>query len=683
MARQQTKNTKKITKKIVVESSDSDSEYSADSELNEIEDDIDDYESNNSDEYESDISEDNNIKIYIKSDVKSDVKPEVRRSVRLSSNKRKLDPDSELKSEDDDSDDLSEADEIIFKNRKSKRLKIMKKSKSAEESEKESEEESEKESAEENNLEDDDSEPESAAKSAFIESILSKIMNNPDEEVNSKKTNSRIIKWKTNLSKRDILNLEPEFNKIYKEINKMPTIKELLETPIPFNAKCNLVEKLLILDNIQIDTFEHLNLKRTINEEIRKYSKSDIKKDVYDKYAEIENKINSSNYAHDIPLKYKILGSGMPFNNKIAIFNKFKHLETISDSSGEYSKLEKWIETAMNVPYNIKNLPISISDGNKSINEFLYNVKIKLDEKIYGLDGVKNNILFILNNMITNPDSRGLGMALVGPQGVGKTEIANAIAEAINIPFVSIPLGGSNDGSFLSGHSYTYEGSIPGAIVSSLIKMQQLNGIILFDELDKISNTPHGSEISKLLLHITDSTQNHDFKDKYLGNDISINLSNIWFIYSLNYINALDKTLRDRIPIVAVDGYTKNEKKEIAKRHLIPNALKNIGINPADIVFTDETLSYLVEKSDDLYVSETKSSTGKSGVRQLKHIIYNTIMKLNMIKNCILEDGTFGNLNLSYNIEDFKLPFTVNKNHIDKLNVLPVVENKIYSPMYM
>lgn len=650
----------KKTKKTIIESSESSSDDSADSELNDMSGDIDDYESNNSD---NNLSEEQQVN-----------KIPVRRSTRIST-KRKLESDPE-------SDHEADPEEIIFKNRKSKRIKNMAKLNKLKNYE--SEPESPDSESESSDADNEASEADANnSEMSFIESLLSKIIDNPDDNIKQKKSNSRIIKWKTNISKPDILRLTPEYNKIYKEINKMPTIKEILETSIPFNSKCNLMEKIIILDNIQIDTFEHLNLKRNINDEIRKYSKSDIKKDAYDKYTEIENKINSSNYAHDIPLKYKILGSDMPFHNKLSIFNKFKHLETISDSSGEYSKLEKWIETAMNVPYNIKNLPVSISDGNKSINEFLYNVKIKLDEKIYGLDSVKNNILFILNNMITNPDSRGLGMALVGPQGVGKTEIANAIAEAINMPFVSIPLGGSNDGSFLSGHSYTYEGSIPGAIVSSLIKMKQLNGIILFDELDKISNTAHGSEISKLLLHITDSTQNHDFKDKYLGNDISINLSNIWFIYSLNYINALDKTLRDRIPIVVVDGYTKTEKKEIAARHLIPNALKNIGISKADIIFTDETLSYLVDKSDDLYMSETKSSTGKSGVRQLKHVIHNIVMKLNMIKNCILDDGTFGNLNLSYNIDDFKIPFVLKKSHIDKLNVLPAVENKIYSPMYM
>ena len=156
-----------------------------------------------------------------------------------------------------------------------------------------------------------------------------------------------------------------------------------------------------------------------------------------------------------------------------------------------------------------------------------------------------------------------------------------------------------------------------------------------------------------------------------MGNDISINLSNIWFIYSLNYIDALDRTLRDRISIVNIDGYTKLEKKEIVKRHILPTEIKNIGLNTGDIIFSDDAISYLIDKSDCMYTHETKSSTGKSGVRQLKHIISNIVMKLNMIKNCILEDGTFGELKLSYHIKDFKMPFVVNCKHIDKLDVLP------------
>ena len=438
---------------------------------------------------------------------------------------------------------------------------------------------------------------------------------------------------------------------------------------MPFLDKCNLCEKIIILEELPVDTFEFFCMKKSINDELVKFSKFNMPVDKYKYYLDEENKLKNID-CFEKPLKYRILDLNISDQNKAVIYNKFKQYETLNENN-EQSKLLNWIETAVCLPSCIKPLPIQLSDGNNKISNFLYNVKRKLDCNIYGLDNVKDQILMILNSMITNPSTNGLGMALVGAQGVGKTELAQSLAKAIELPFVSIPLGGLNDSSFLSGHNYTYEGSTSGAIVNSIITMKQLNGIMLFDEIDKLSTSRYGNEVSKLLIHITDSTQNHHFKDKYLGNEISVDLSHMWFIYSLNYIDSLDRTLRDRIPIIYVDGYTKKEKKEIVNKHILKNELHNLGLQHSDIIIDDTALDYLIDKCDEMYTEETKSNTGKSGVRQLKHVILNILMKLNMIKNCIHTDGSFGELKLSYHLPDFKLPFTLTKTHIDKLDVLP------------
>ena len=151
----------------------------------------------------------------------------------------------------------------------------------------------------------------------------------------------------------------------------------------------------------------------------------------------------------------------------------------------------------------------------------------------------------------------------------------------------------------------------------------------------------------------------------------------------MNYIDNLDKTLKDRIPIIMVDGYTKSEKRDIANMHLIPNALQSIGLTLKDVTFTKDALDYIIDESNTMYTDDTKSPSGKSGVRQLKVIIINTIMKINMLRNCKLPDNTYGNLTFSYHIDDFKLPIQLTKEHIIKLKVISEKENNSYMSMYI
>ena len=474
---------------------------------------------------------------------------------------------------------------------------------------------------------------------------------------------SDLLKKKIKNNLKIAKNSLTQYKHIHKIIKKKPTVNKLLKMNIPLKKKCDIMERILILNNMDDETFEYMCLKNSIKEQMEKYSNKSID---YEKLDKIENDIK--NIDVDLPIQYRILTSDMPLDRKFIIYNKYKYLDQLSESNSEYPKLLNWIETALNIPNYVNKIGISITDGSSKISEYLFNIKTRLDSKIYGLESVKEQILLIVNNMITNPKYTGINMALVGPQGVGKTEITQILAETINLPFTQIALGGSNDSSFLSGYGYTYEGSTPGAIATGLIKMKQLNGIILFDELDKLTNNKFGSEVSKILLHITDSTQNHEFKDKYLGNELPMNLSNIWFVYSLNYIEALDRTLRDRLHIIEIKGYTKQEKKEIAGLHLIPKELKNLGMAAGDITFSNKSLEYIIDYSDEKYTRETKDKDGKSGVRQLKYIICNIIMKLNMIRNCTLPDGKSG-LKIDYHIENFKLPFVVKTSHIKKLNV--------------
>jgi ATP-dependent Lon protease len=529
----------------------------------------------------------------------------------------------------------------------------------------------------------DDSSPKKSDKhKKLVDEIVETMVNDTHDYMRQKKVQLRDKKWKKDLSSREIKKYEKEYVAMRETIAIMPNVQEILKINMPFKAKCDIMEKISILDNMELDTFAHFQLKKTITGEIERYRRYKLVNSMYSKYSYLEKKIDDID-SSDLPLKYKILSSDTSFLNKALIYKKYKHYTDLGEHSSEQPKLLNWINFALGLPTNIKKLQISITDNNAKISKYLYDVLYRLNRDIYGMDKAKEQILCILNNKITNPSNIGSSMALYGPQGVGKTKIIQVLSEAVDIPFDSIALGGASDGSFLKGHDFTYEGSGPGCIVDSITKMKSLSGIIFFDEIDKISKTQRGDEISKTLLEITDFTQNYKFTDKYLGNDIKINLSNMWFIYSLNYMDNIDKTLVDRIPVITVEGYNSKQKKEMAFKHLIPEALKNINIGKNDIVFSDESIEYIIQETNKLYSIETQDKKGNSGVRKLKDIIATVIMKINLLKNTLLKDGSYG-IKLSFSVKDFKLPFTVLREHVDVLNVLnKTTSTKPPSGMYV
>ena len=337
------------------------------------------------------------------------------------------------------------------------------------------------------------------------------------------------------------------------------------------------------------------------------------------------------------------------------------------------NKVKKWIDTIINLPTSMASMPVTYLDSYSIKNEYLCKVKKLLDDEIYGLDSVKERILFLLNNRLTKKDAKGFNLALSGPPGTAKTSIINVLAKVLNLPFFQINTAGIKNSDFLLGHNFTYEGSGPGCIVQALLNIKCKNGIIYFDEFDKISTTDHGLEISHSLLHITDSTQNYKFHDHYIGEQFNIDLSNIWFIYSLNDKNLIDPTLRDRISIVDICGYTKKEKKIIARDHIIPKALRDIGIDIDLVKFDNNALEYLVDISS--------NSNEKSGVRQLKHLIEEIIMKINFAKTIYYADDN--KILPNFYITEFSLPLIVTQKVLIDLKInIQKKDEEAYFKMY-
>lgn len=452
----------------------------------------------------------------------------------------------------------------------------------------------------------EESDDEEEKKTFDVESLMNLIV----DTVNTKDN------WKTGLSKKQISLYEKQYNKIQQDIAYCPQIFDILKSNMTFAEKCNIIEKINIYNNIVPNTYEKVELRKQIIKLFKSHTSKSLETE--------EKKLVPT---QGESLKTQILSLPFSYVNKQYIYNKYLHLQSLNPLSSEYPKLKIWVQNALRMPYKINKI-IEFDDKRKGLWEYLKNVRYILDENVYGMEKVKNQLISIINSMITG-NSKPTSIAMVGPQGVGKTELAHAISKAISLPFVSIPMGGATSGEYLTGISYSYEGSQPGEIFNSISQMKQLNGIIFMDEIDKISTTSRGEEISKLLLHITDTTQNHNFTDKYLGNQFQIDLSHILFIYSLNYVHLMNKTLKDRVSIIQVDGYTNSEKAQIAKKYLIPKIIKTLGVDNYNITITDDALQYVIAETNKNYSFET-SKDGKSGVRQLKHKLFTIFNKINL-----------------------------------------------------
>ncbi len=373
----------------------------------------------------------------------------------------------------------------------------------------------------------------------------------------------------------------------------------------------------------------------------------------------LEHVIRSSKKP-DMPVRFKILKSDISDGVKYLILKKLDQIGCHNDH-----KIHQWVDGLATVPFNKVIQPqVSMQDGKQAVFQFLKQANQYMNKCIYGHHDAKAQILEYIAQYITNPKSNGKCLALQGPPGNGKTTLVrNGVAKAIGRPFAQISLGGANDVALLTGHDFTYEGSQCGRICSILRETGVMNPIFYFDELDKVSTTHKGEDIYNFLCHLTDFSQNHVYHDKYYDG-IDLDLSKAIFIFSFNDITKINPILLDRLHVIHTKGFNTADKTAIAKEFLIPELMREIGLNPDDICFEDEVITDIINNH----------CRDEQGVRKLRRLLEGLLTKLNILQFSKSENES---LELPYDIPDLAFPLKINHKIVSKLIV---DENSAYKP---
>lgn len=379
-------------------------------------------------------------------------------------------------------------------------------------------------------------------------------------------------------------------------------------------------------EEYEVEPFENLHNDIHYTVEEREYVRN-LNKEQQEEIFKKENKIMDV-IKSDIPIRFKILNSDLNQRAKANVLSRVDHFYTLDPTDNEYQKLLPWVQQLDKIPFGKycqdiinKEKPV------EKIQEYLTGTKSFMDSAVYGHESAKTQILSIIAREISNPSSGGNCIAIQGPMGNGKTTlIKEGVCKAMNRPFGFIPLGGMQDSSYLLGHEVTYEGSKCGRIVEILTETNCMNPVIFFDELDKVSDTPKGEEIFNVLCHLTDSSQNKEFNDKYFSG-VQFDLSKATFIFSYNDESKISPILLDRMTRIKTSGFDKKDKTKIAQDYLLPRMLKEFGMTNEDVTFEEDTIHTLIESHCD----------DEKGVRNLKRNIESIVAKLNITRFLIPE----------------------------------------------
>lgn len=367
----------------------------------------------------------------------------------------------------------------------------------------------------------------------------------------------------------------------------------------------NMMKRTLSLLRIMRRELQFLRLKKKIQEKTKEELDQQQKEYfLQQQLKSIQNELGVDETADAFALKKKAENLQMPDTTKALFEKEVQKLERINPNSPDYSVTLNYLETVVALPWG------KTTEDNRDI----HRARRVLDRDHYGMEKVKERILEQLALMNVSRTHRPSILCLYGPPGVGKTSLCRSIAESLGRKYVRISLGGLHDESEIRGHRRTYVAAMCGRIMKSIIKAGCDNPLFVLDEIDKVSGGNLNGDPQSALLELLDPEQNNSFHDNYL--DFDYDLSKVFFIATANNLSTIPGPLRDRMELISVEGYLTEEKKEILRRHLIPNALKGISTD-YNIRLTPAASEFLIEKY-----------TRESGVRQLEKQVAKIIRKV-------------------------------------------------------